>query len=160
MPSDYCLITSALTGVGGFYLRYWISRDGSDRKEDRAKLDGLTDEIEKVEEIAYQYYSLTFDAEDTKKISMQINRLMKKIGSDIYSLSVLFEDASITTHQLVFKQKITLNDYESSSRLPRKSSDPLFDDISDATRKLVGGLELAFRRKYRNHNNKNLSALK
>lgn len=159
MLNDYCLATSLIAGVAGFYIRYWISRDGSDRKEDRAKLDSIIDEIETVEELAYEYYSSPYDAEGAKKNSLQINRLMKKIGSDVYNISVLLEDVHIPKLQLGFKQKVTLNDYESSSRLSRIAKDPLFDEISDASRKLVGALEQAFRRKYRNHNNKNLSSL-
>lgn len=159
MPSDYYVLTSALAGAAGYYIRYRLSRDSADRKEDRDKLDAVTDDIEKVEDLAYQYYSHCFDADEAKKLSLQINRLMKKIGNDVYQLSVLFEDVHITKLQLAFKQIVTLNDYESSSRMPRVSNDPLFCEISDASRKLVGGLELAFRRKYRNHNNKSITRL-
>lgn len=159
MPSDYYVLTMVLGGAAGYYIRYRLSRDGADRKEDRDKLNAVADNIEKVEDLAYQYYSLPFDADEAKKLSLQINRLMKKIGNDVYQLSVIFEDAHITKLQLAFKQIVTLNDYESSSRMPRGSGDPLFCEISDASRKLIGGLELAFRRKYRNHNNKNITGL-
>lgn len=154
MPSDFCWISTICAGVLGYVARARLSRDGADRKEDREKLNSIADSIEIIEELACEYYSLPVDSENTKLHSIQIKRLFKKIGNEAHLISVTLDDASISQMQLSFKQKVTLNpDFESSSRVSKLSDDQIFTDISDAARKLVGGLELAFRRKYRSHNN-------
>lgn len=158
MPNDFCWLGPLVGGAVGYFIRAKLSRDQQDRKEDRAKLDKVVGDIEKIEEFAHQYFASAADSEESKNTPLQINRALKRVGNDTYQMAVLLEDTTIPQLQLAFKQKVTLNaDYESASRQPKASNDQVYSDISDAARRLIGGLELAFRRKYRRHNKQTLS---
>lgn len=150
MPSNTWSVLGPFIGAGiGYYFRILVGRNSADRKEDRELINKIISDIENVEELAYEFYSLSVDNDQSKTLHLQINRLLKQIGGETYILSIRYEENSISKFQLKFKQKITFDDFESVNRQARDHADPLFDEISNCSRKLIGEIELAFHRKYR-----------
>lgn len=141
------LFTSAIS----LYVRQKIACHNSNRKEDKDLIDKINDDIEEVEILAHKFFLLSGADLESKQLQVEINRILKRIGNNTFTLNSRFELSKISKSQLAFKQDITLGDFESVDREVKSSDDILFEKISDSGRRLSSVMELEFKKKYRNN---------
>lgn len=124
------------------------SRHAANRKEDRDMLDKVTELVAQIETKAYLYYTLAATNDQAKIIASEIRSLMSQTGRQVQIFSASFTEKKVNHQVILFRQAVT-TELDNSERGPLPSSSPIFKNISDQCRILLGDLNMIFSEKYR-----------
>lgn len=155
MPADTfgvggALVIAIVGGAIGYYVRSFVSRESSARKEDWDQLRGLSSQINDLVDAARDYFcSPDPDERQGRKDMLKIQGMLKRTNQAIFTFSKSLNSFEATTQQVRFRQAITLWDGASLPTSELAMTDPAIVRIEEAANSLVGRLQLCYFRKYR-----------
>jgi hypothetical protein len=145
------LIGAAVVGaiVGGIF-RVYANKRALARTEARNGIDEVRGLLDKVQELARNYYILDGVDQNCPVLGLEIRNALQKIGTRVTILHQRFRsgDRSILSYAFRFKQAVSL-DLDSRLRKCCTSDDNRFLDIQAKAEALLLQLETQFDREYR-----------
>lgn len=126
-----------------------VSR-GNDKREKRKEIRTLLNEIRQmvnqVEVRAIEYYQLT--PEDTRDLAVQLKQQLKQISTLTTTVTKLSSSFELSDQVADLRKKVTGQDFDSATRVPRKGNDTLFGEIAIAAAELIDSMENVFSATY------------
>ncbi len=140
-------VSWALVIVGWFI----VSRDHNRRvrrSEIRKVMDEMNVLIMQIESIARGYW-LTDGAADTAKMAaLNLKRQLKHLANKKNILQRTNEGFKLENSMKLFRQALTLGDFESRTRKALQDNDPRFDEINNFGVEFIDNIEASFERIY------------
>lgn len=149
-PSEspmFWLLGILLTGFVGYWFRTRENRKSQLVKDLRNNIDLIYKDIEEVEKMSFEYFLMEPADEKCEQTALAIRSHIKRVGTRI---NVICRDSrinkrtlgnSINTRLVQFRQAITLDNFDSSTRIKLSSNSPIFEKISSASANLKSALE-------------------
>jgi antitoxin component HigA of HigAB toxin-antitoxin module len=149
ISSGWPIFTNIVTFIIGISVNRLFNNKMANRKEDRDLIDAIVTLVGDIENKAYIYYRLPVDDPDAIRTAAEIRSLNSQIGRQVQVFSNRFLKSNVYGHVARLRQAITLDNFDSSTRVQLSGEEPIFDDISRHCRMLLGDLDLRFKREYR-----------
>ena len=144
-------------GAGAIAVAWWgiqkwwdnrAARGQSRRGELRKKIDDVKRQVQLIETDAHQYFSM--NAVDPLAVALErkIHTGLTQVANSAHDIDCALPQANAGRGHRLFKQAITLGDFQSAQRKARTPQDALLDEISAKARAFESSLEIAFRAEF------------
>ena len=147
MTSNYWWVLPVLIVCGWFVVRHFNSASET-RKEVRSQIDEVTSLIEEVQKHCYEYYASGGDDPAIAKCGQNIRCNVKQIGARVSMINNQLPQFALRTRSVKFRQAASFR-LDDIRRPALPSSDPIYEEISNAGAALINALEGAFRSRFR-----------
>ncbi len=138
---------SPLVIIIGWFVVDKLSDRREARKEIRARVDGITNLVEQVQEHCYEYYSKAGSDPSIIGVGQSIRCKLKQIGVRIAVVNRGLPGLGLATQFIRFRQAAS-GKLDESSREAMESGHEIYDNISNTGAVLVALLESAFSRRF------------
>jgi hypothetical protein len=156
-PINTCVVTGFIGilggAVAGYFVRTFVSRDASARKEDWDQLKDLSEQIDSLASSATEFYcNPRQEARERKSDAIGLQRSIKKICQATLAFGRSINDLSCTSSQVKLRQAITLEKFDTVSRAAMQLDDPFIQQIDDVCAKLLWSLQRSYFKRHRRLN--------
>jgi hypothetical protein len=148
MTVGWSILIAFMTFFFGFIANKLLSKNTANRKEDHELIYNISEIVAKIENKAYAYYSLPGNDAEAKKIASEIRSVTNQMARQVQVFSELFTGTKVNSHVIKLRQAVT-SELDNSERNSYPDSSPIFQEISDQCRILIGDLNLSFNKRYR-----------